>query len=88
MPAPDPMVGTEWLAQHLDAAHPRHALIDDEQRDGLVANLEVAEHAQRLGSGERTHDAVVASITPADVAHDRSEHRGFVVNREYDWFFH
>ena len=70
------------LDQVLGPGHPGHALVGDQQRDLLAARDELLQRAQGLGAGGRAHDPVALAEPPAQVAGDRGEHGGLVVDAD------
>ena len=76
------------LLEKLHAGHARHPLVDQEQRDRLAARVELVHRLQRRRAGVGAHHAVALAILPAQVALDRAEHLGIVVNRQDHRFFH
>jgi hypothetical protein len=70
------------MFEELHAAHLWHPLIDEQQRDCVVALAELVEGRQRLGAGACAYDAVVSAKVPAQVTFDGSEHARVVSDRE------
>ena len=70
------------LLQEFDAGHRRHALVDDEERDLVVALLQLAEGAQRFLGGARLDDAILAAVLLPQVAVDRVEHCHVIVDAD------
>ena len=68
--------------QELDPRHLRHALVGGDQRHPTVAQRELGEHLERLGTGAGADDAVVLAVARAQVARDRLRHLGVVVHGE------
>ena len=59
-----------------------HPLVGDQQRDLVAARAQLCEDLERLGAGGRAHDAVALAEASPQVARDRGEHRGLVVDGE------
>jgi hypothetical protein len=72
----------ERLAQQLDAAHDRHALVDHEERDRVAATRQLADDLQRLRSRAGADDPVVGRVPRAQVALDCTKHGRVVVHRQ------
>ena len=83
-------VGIELHGFHhgIDPVHLRHAMIDQQERDGIIALLQSPEQIQRGDSRLGSQDAVTIVVTLAQIAFDRSEYIGIVVNGQDDWFCH
>ena len=74
------------LPQQLGARHVGHALIDEEERDLSVARCERLRRLEAFSGRGRLHDAVVGSVLLSEVALDRAEDGGIVVDHEDDGF--
>ncbi len=72
------------LLEHLDAAHAGHALVADDQGDGLVAGLELGQGVERGLAAGGAHDAVGGPILAAQVLDHGFQHAYVVVNRQKD----
>src|ERR1700682_5896585 len=76
------------LGEETDAVHLRHALIGEQQGDGIVAGLELAQRGQRGAAGIRAHYAVTVGIMAAEIALDSAQHLRIVVHRQHDRLGH
>ena len=72
------------LGHELDAGHLRHALVGQQQRDGLAPAGDLLQRVQRLLPRGRRQHAVAGAVVTAQVAVDRAGDRGVVVHREQD----
>jgi hypothetical protein len=72
------------LLQELQAAHPGHAVVGQEDGHRVAAELDLAQRLQRLGPGLGPDDPEVLPVAPAEVSGDRPRHPGVVVDREQD----
>ena len=70
------------LGEVVGAGHAGHALVGDEQRDLVAAGAQLPEQVERLVARARAHDPVLAAERAPQVARDRGEDRGLVVDRE------
>ncbi len=59
-----------------------HALVAEEQRDGLAPLAQFAQGLQGLLAGGGAQDAVVGGVTAAQVPRDGAQHLGVVVDDE------
>ena len=85
-----PRVGVELdrLEQELGAAHVRHALVHEEERDLGAALEELVDGLERLGAGGRLDDPVVGSEVMPEVALDGVQHFGIVIDGQQDGLGH
>ena len=70
------------LGQELDAVHLWHAVIGQQQRNRIVALLQLPQQIQRRRSGVRAQDTIILGIFAAKIALDGAEHIGIVVDRQ------
>jgi hypothetical protein len=76
------------LEEELGAAHLRHALVHQEERD-LVAPLEeLVQGLEGLGAGGRLDDAVVRTEVMPEVPLDGFEDLAIVIDGEQDGLLH
>jgi hypothetical protein len=76
------------LEEELRPAHLRHALVHQKQRDLGAALEELLDGVERLGAGRRLdHPAVGAEVVP-EIALDRIQHLGVVVDCQQDRLGH
>ena len=68
------------LHQEVRAGHHRHPLVGEQQRDLVAARAHLREQLERLGAGGRPQDPVALAEAPPQVAGDRGEHDGLVVD--------
>ena len=78
----------DGLAEELDAGHLRHALIRQEQRNGIVAELQLAQGIERSRAGIGAQDAVVLAVLAPQVSLDRGKDDAIVVYGENGWLGH
>ena len=85
-----PRVGIQLdrLDEELRPGHLRHALVDEEERDRRAALLELAGRLERLAAGPDLDHPVVGAKMLAQVAFDRIQNLGVVVDGEDDRFRH
>ena len=74
--------------QKLDAVHLRHAVIDQEQGQGLAALLQLIEEGQCGLAGVGRQHPIVGSVLAAQVALDGLQNFGVVVDGQKDRFCH
>ena len=74
----------QGLRQELDAGHPRHALVDDEEADGAASHGELPHDVEPLGAGAGCHDAVVLAVPRAQITLHGTQDGGVVVDGEND----
>jgi len=67
------------LGEEVHAIHLGHALVRQEQSDGIVARLQLAEGGQAGAAGICAHDAVAVRIAASQVALNGPEHLGVVI---------
>ena len=72
------------LLEELDAGHPRHPLVGQQQGDGGAAQLGLADGVQRVGAALGAQHAEVAAVAAAQVALDRAGDRRLVVDGDQD----
>ncbi len=75
-------VELERLAKKLDAAHPGHPLVHQEQGDRLFPQPEGVQNLQRLIAGSRLHDPVLLAVFPVQVPGDGRQDRGIIIDGE------
>ena len=68
------------LLKGFDAVHLRHAVVDQQQGHSLVALLQPAQQIERGRPGIRPQDAVALVVTLFQVAFDRAQDVGIVVD--------
>ena len=68
------------LHQEIGARHDRHALVGQEQRDLVAARAQLLEDLERVCAGARPQDAVALAEPAPQVARDRGEDDGIVVD--------
>ncbi len=78
----------DGLLEELDAGHAGHALVADDERDDVVALLELAADVECGLSGGGAQDAVVLAVLAAQVLHDSLEYADVVVHCEKNRFGH
>ena len=62
--------------------HAGHALVGDQQRDLVAAAAELLQELERLGARGGAQDPVALAEAAPQVARDRGEHGGLVVDGE------
>ena len=72
------------LLQELQAAHLGHAVVGQQHRHQVAAELDLPQRLQRLRPRLGPHDPEVLPVAPPQVARDRPRHPGVVVDREQD----
>ena len=72
----------QGTGQELDAAHPRHALVDDQERHRLAATDDLLDDAEARLAGVRQQDAMARAVPVPQVALDRAADRRVVVDRQ------
>ena len=72
------------LTEQLEARHPRHPLVHEEEGNGRVARREFPSGVESLGGRARLHHAVVGAEMLPQIALDRAEDGGIVVDDEDD----
>src|SRR5690606_5008903 len=72
------------LLQEGDAVHLRHAVVGEDGRDGVPAQLDLAQGFERVRPGGGAHDAVVLAVTTAEVTGDRPGHGRVIVDGQED----
>ncbi len=60
------------LFEELDAVHPRHAVVGQNHRDLVAAQLQLTHGVQRLLARLGSDDPVVLTVAPSQVAADRT----------------
>ena len=75
----------DGLAEEFDAGHLRHALIHEEQRNGIIAELQLAQGIERGRAGIGAQNAVVFAVMAPQVSLDRGEDDAIVVYGENGW---
>jgi hypothetical protein len=68
------------LLQQLHAGQAGHALVDQQQRHGLVAQAEFAQQLQCLRTVGRREDPVAVGVPGPQIRLHRGEHAGLVVD--------
>ena len=63
-------------------------MIDDQQSDGVVALLQTAQEVERNHARFGAHDAILLTVMLAQVALDRAQDFGIVVDGQDDWSRH
>ncbi len=81
-------VDGEGLLQKVDAGHSGHALVGEEESDGVLALMELAADVQRGRTGGGADDAVVLTVVPAQVLDHGLKYAGVVVDGEQNWLRH
>ncbi len=76
------------LLQEVDAGHAGHALVGEEEGDGLLALDELAADIERGHAGGGAEDTVVLAVVAAQVLHHGFQYAGIVVDGEKDWLWH
>ena len=70
------------LREELRARHPRHALIGDQECHLVCARTQLSQDLERLRTRRRAHDAEALAEAAPQIARDRGQHRGVVVDGE------
>ena len=78
----------ERLLQKVDAGHSGHALVGEEESDGVFALVELAADVQRGRPGGGADDAVVLTVVPAQVLDHGLQYAGVVVDGEQNRLRH
>ncbi len=60
------------LLKEFDAVHPRHAVVGQDHRDMVTAQLELAHRVQRLFARIGSDDPMVLAVPPSQVPADRA----------------
>ena len=68
------------LHQEVRAGHHRHALVGEQQGDLVAARAQLREDLERLGARARAQDPVALAEAAPQVARDRRQHDGLVVD--------
>ncbi len=76
----------DGLGEELGAGHLRHALVDEKQRQGVVAALQFLDGLQGLTPRAGLDDPVLAAEVLPQIALHGTEHLRVVVDREDDGF--
>ena len=66
----------------------RHALIGKNERDGIVARFQLAQSGEAGVSRFGAHHSVFLSVMPAEIALDRSQHFGIVIDGQQNRLRH
>jgi hypothetical protein len=69
--------------KELHTRHGWHPLIDQEQRDRIVAQFQLLDRFQGVRTRVRSHDPVTIPVLPAQVALDGPQHVGIVIHCPY-----
>ena len=70
--------------KHLDAGHAGHALVADDQSDGLLARFELGQRVERGLAAGSAHDAIGGAVLAAQILDHGLKHAYVVVNRQED----
>src|SRR5207302_4671666 len=81
-------IDSEGLLEEIDAGHTGHALVGEEEGDGIVAVLELAADIERRTAGRRPDDTVVLAIVTAKILDYSLQDTGVVVDSEQDRLRH
>ncbi len=73
-------VDRERLLEEVDAGHSGHALVGEEERDDVLALLELAADVERGCAGGGADDAVVLTVVAAQILDHSFQHAGVVVD--------
>ena len=76
------------LLQKLDARHPRHPLIDKEQRKRIISQLELLHQFQRSRARIGPHHAKSLPVLSPQIPLHRPKYVHVVINCENHWLFH
>jgi hypothetical protein len=76
------------LLQEVDAGHAGHALVGEEQGNGLFAVDKLLADVERGLAGGCTQDTIVLTVVAAQVLNHSFEYAGVVVDREQNWLRH
>jgi hypothetical protein len=76
------------LGEQLDPGHLGHPLVGGDHRHRVVAQGEPGQHHQRLGPRGGLHHPVLGPVLPGQVAPDRGDDLGVVIDREDGWLAH
>ncbi len=79
-----PRIHVERLLQELDAVHLRHAVVGQDHRDEVAAQLQLAQRVQRGLAGLRAHDPVRLAVAPSEIAGDGTGDPRVVVHGQDD----
>ncbi len=82
--APGARIDVQGLFEELDAVHLRHAVVGQDHRDQITAQLQFAQRLQRGLPGLRAHDPVRLAVAPSQVTGDGPGHPGIVVHGHDD----
>jgi hypothetical protein len=86
-----PLRGREALTGLGEQRHPvhlGHALVGQDEGEGLVPRLQLFEDPQTGRARLGTQDPVVLAVTLTQIARHRAQHVGIVVHDEEGWTFH
>jgi hypothetical protein len=76
------------FGEKADAVHLRHALVGQQERDGVIASLKLAKGGKGGAAGAGAHDAIFVGIVAPKVALDSSQDLRVVVDGKEDRFRH
>ena len=76
------------LAQQIDSSHAGHALVADDEGEGVASLLQLAGGVQGRLPGASTQDPVLLAVMASQILDDRLQNTGVVVNREDDRLGH
>ncbi len=74
--------------QKYDPVHPRHALVRQQQGHGVIAHLELLQQIQRSLGRIAPDDAILGTVLRAQVAFNRPQNVGVVIDTQQNWFWH
>ena len=76
------------LLQEVDAGHAGHALVGEEEGNGLLALDQLAADVEGRGAQGGAQDAIALAVVAAQILHHSFEYAGVVVDGEEDRLWH
>ncbi len=73
-------IDADRLGQKFDTGHVRHALVDDHQGHGVVAQLQLTQGLQCRGTRICAHDAVVFPVLAPQITLHRTQHHTVIID--------
>ncbi len=70
----------EGLLEEVDSGHSGHALVGEEESDGVFALVKLAADVERGSAGGGTDDAVILTVVPTEVLDYCLQYAGVVVD--------
>ena len=75
-------IDVHWLLQEGDPVHARHALVGEQQGHAVIAHLQLFQQIQCPVGRVAADDAILRAILRAQVAFDRTQNIGVVVDTQ------